>query len=59
MLLLAFSPTIALARVMGLGIGIGWIVVGRDHLWCLLWSVGVGIVELFKCMVAFLDSIVI
>ena len=45
MLLLSFPPNIGLAWVVGLGIEIGWEVVGRVRMWCLLWSVGVGVVE--------------
>jgi len=41
MLLLTFPPTIGLAGVVGLGIGIGWILVGQVRMWCLLLNVGV------------------
>ena len=44
-LLLSFPPTIGLSRVVGLGIEIGWVLVGQARMWCLLWSVRVGVVE--------------
>ncbi len=45
MLLLKFAPTTGLAKVVGLGIEIGLVVVGRARMWSLLWSKGVGVVE--------------
>ena len=45
MLLFSFSPIIGLAKVVGLGIEIGMVVVGRARMWSLLWSKGVGVVE--------------
>jgi len=50
-LLLSFPPTIGLARIVGLGIEIGWVLVGRARMRCLLWSVGVGVVEICLYMV--------
>ena len=47
MFLLSFPPTIGLARVVGLRIEIGWIVVGRVRMWCLLLSVMVCVVGVF------------
>ena len=44
-LLLSFPPTIGLVRVVGLGIEIGWVEVGRVHMWCLLCNVGMGVAE--------------
>ena len=44
MLLLLFSPTIVLARVVGLEIEIGWVLVGRVRMRYLLWVEGVGVV---------------
>ena len=46
-LLLSFPPITGLARVLGLGIEIGRVVVGRVHMWGFLWSVGVGVVEVY------------
>ena len=40
-MLLTLSPTIGLAGVVGMGIGIGWVLVGQVRMWCLLWNVGV------------------
>ncbi len=45
MLLLSFPPTIGLAKVVGLGIETGWVLVGRARMWGLLWSGGVIVVE--------------
>ena len=46
MWLFSFPPPIGLAKVMGLGIGTGWVLVGRARMWGLLWSGGVIVVEI-------------